>query len=90
MFHIPGWISNVLLLIACVLSGWQHSQLRHPNPVVNVQFFTMVLTILMMVAVTLYHPVSPWPSLVFFLIAVACLVSTIRQQRMMPPNKLFE
>jgi hypothetical protein len=90
MFFIPAWISNVLLLIACVLSGWQHSQLRRPNPITNVQFATMVGAILMMLVVTLYRPDNAWPSVAFFLIAAGCLLSTVRQQRRMPPNKLFE
>jgi len=90
MFFIPGWISNILLLIACVLSGWQHSRLSRPNPVANVQFITMVFSLVMITVVTLYHGINPWLSLMFFLIAAGCLVSTIRQQRMLPPNRSFE
>jgi Ca2+/Na+ antiporter len=90
MFFIPIWVSNVLLLIACVLSGIQHMLLRRPNPVTNIQFFMMIFTMVMVLVVALYNKESPWLSLGFFLTAVGSLALVIRQQRMMPPSKPFE
>jgi Ca2+/Na+ antiporter len=90
MIFIPVWISNVILLIACVWSAIQHTLLRRANPVTNIQFFIMIFTIVMMLGVVFYNNVNPWLSLGFFLIAVVCLGVTFRQQRMMPPMKPFE
>jgi hypothetical protein len=87
MFFIPAWISNILLLVTCYLSGYQHVQLKRPNPVTNLQFFVMVFSLLMMVMVTLYNRENPWLSLAFFLIAVGCLGLMIRQNRMLPPTR---
>jgi hypothetical protein len=90
MFLIPTWITNVLLLIVCYLSGFQHFRLRRPNPVTNLQFFMMAFSLLMVLIVTLYNRENPWLSLAFFLMAVGCLGLMIRQLRMMPPMRPIE
>jgi Ca2+/Na+ antiporter len=90
MFFIPTWISNVLLLITCWLSGFQLVQLRRANPVTGIQFVMIVFSLLMMVVVTLYNRTSPWLSLLFLLIAAGNLAVMIRQHRMLPPMKPFE
>ncbi|HEY0185543.1 MAG TPA: hypothetical protein VGC09_22300 [Rhodopila sp.] len=87
MFFIPAWISNILLLITCYLSGFQHVQLRRPNPVTNIQFFMVAFCLAMIVIIALYNRVNPWLSLVFFLTAITCLGYMIRQMRMLPPRK---
>jgi hypothetical protein len=90
MFFIPAWISNVLFLVTCYLSGFQHVQLRRQNPITNIQFFMMGFSLLMILIVALYNRESPWLSLVFFLIAVGSLGLMIRQHRMLPPMKPIE
>jgi hypothetical protein len=90
MFFIPAWISNVLLLITCYISGFQHVQLRRPNPITNLQFFMMAFSLVMMVVVTMYNRENRWLSEAFFLIAVSCLGLMIRQFRMLPPMKPIE
>jgi hypothetical protein len=90
MFFIPTWISNVMFLITCVLSGWQHSKLRRANPITNLQFAMMIFSMAMVLVVALYNRTNPWLSLAFFLIAAGCLAFTFRQQRMLPPGKSFE
>jgi hypothetical protein len=90
VIFIPAWISNILLLVTCYLAGFQHLQLRRPNPVTNIQFGVIVFCLLMVVIITLYNRVNPWLSLVFFLIAAGTLGLMIRQHRMLPPMKRFE
>jgi hypothetical protein len=90
MFFIPTWISNVLLLVTCWLSGFQLVQLQRANPVKNIQFIMIVFCLLMAVIVTLYNKTNPWLSLLFFLIAAGNLGVMIRQHRMLPPMKPFE
>jgi hypothetical protein len=90
MIFIPAWASNTLLLITCVLSGYQHVQLRRPNPVTYIQFLMIVFAMVMIVVIAIYAHTDAWLSLVFFLIAAGCLGFTIRQNRMLPPNRSFE
>jgi hypothetical protein len=52
MFLIPAWISSVLFLITCYLAGYQHVQLRRPNPILNLQFLMIVFSLLMILAGT--------------------------------------
>lgn len=90
MIFIPSWCSNILLLVTVYLSGFQHVQLKRPNPVTNIQFFMMIFCMFMIVVITLSNKRNPWVSLVFFLIAVASFVTMIRQHRMLPPMKPIE
>jgi hypothetical protein len=90
MFFIPAWVSNCLLLATCVLSGYQHSQLRRANPVTNIQFWMIVFAMVMIVTIATHARTNVWLSLGFFIIAVGCLGIMIRQNRMLPPNKRFE
>jgi hypothetical protein len=87
MFFIPAWVTNVLFMITVYLSGFQHVQMRRANPVTNIQFFMIAVSLLMMLVVAFYNRESPWLSLAFFLIAVCCLGVMIRQHRMLPPMK---
>jgi len=66
MFFIPTWISNVLLLVTCWLSGFQLVQLKRANPVMNIQFVMIVFSMLMVLIVALYNRTNPWLSLLFF------------------------
>jgi hypothetical membrane protein len=90
MFYIPAWISNVLLLITCGLSGFQHIQMRRSNPITNIQFVMIVFCMVMVLVVAVYNRATPWLSVVFFLIAAASLTLMIRQHRMLPPKKSYE
>ena len=90
MFFIPIWITNVLLLVTCWLSGFQLVQMKRANPVTNIQFVMIVFSMLMVLIVALYTETNAWLSLVFFLIAVCNLSVMIRQHRMLPPMKPFE
>jgi len=90
MIFIPAWISNTLLLVACVLAGVQHVRLKRPNPVTNIQFVMMVFSMAMVLVVAFYNQENPWLSWAFFLIGAGSLAVIIRQQRMMPPMKPFE
>jgi hypothetical protein len=85
MVFIPAWVTNVLFLINVYLFGFQHVQLRRPNPITNIQFVMMAFSLVMIVIVALYNRVDPWLSLIFFLAAVASLGWMIRQ-----PLKSFE
>jgi hypothetical protein len=90
MFFIPTWISNILLLVTCWLSGFQLVQLKRANPVMNIQFIMIVFSLLIVLIITLYNKTNPWLSLLFFLIAAGNLGVMIRQHRMLPPMKPFE
>jgi hypothetical protein len=90
MVFIPAWITNILFLITVYLSGFQHVQLRRPNPVTNIQFFMMVFSLAMIVIVAFFNRVNPWLSLAFFITSVVNLGVMIRQHRMLPPMKVFE
>ena len=82
---MPTWITNVVLLLTCYLSGFQHLRLRRSNPVTNLPFFMMAFALLMVLIVTLYNRENPWLSLAFFLLAVGCLGLMFRRLRMLPP-----
>jgi hypothetical protein len=90
MFYISPYITNTLFLATCILSGLQHWRLARPNPITNLQFGMIVFGMIMVLVVALYNALNPWLSLVFFLMATASLIYTIRQQRMLPPSKTFE
>jgi drug/metabolite transporter (DMT)-like permease len=90
VFFIPTWVNNVMFLATCWLSGFQLVQLRRPNPVTNIQFAMIIFCLLMILVVALFNRVDPWLSLGFFLVAGICLVTMIRQHRMLPPMKPFE
>jgi Flp pilus assembly protein TadB len=91
MFYIPIWISNLLLLVTCYLSGFQLVQMNRPNRIMNIQFLMIVFCLTMMVFITLSgRHGSPWMSLLFFIVAVSSLSVMIRQHRMLPPMKQFE
>lgn len=90
MFFVPAWVTNSLFLITCYLSGFQHVQLKRPNPVTNLQFFMMAFSLLMMVVVAFYNRENRWLSLGFFLVAGCSLGLMIRQHRMLPPLRRFE
>ena len=47
----------------------------------------VVFGLLMVLIITLYNKHNPWLSLVFFLIAITCLLVMLRQHRMLPPKK---
>jgi hypothetical protein len=90
MIFIPSWVTNVMLLITCWISGFQLVQMKRANPVTNIQFVMIVFSMLMVLITALYNKTNPWLSLVFFLIAAVNLTVTIRQLRMMPPMKRIE
>ena len=90
MIFIPIWITNILFLATCVLAGYQHNRLQRENPITNLQFVTMVFSLAMVVVLVVSKGFNPWMSVVFFLAAASVLLMTLRQQRMLPPNKLFE
>jgi hypothetical protein len=90
MILVPAWIPNVLFLITCVLSSYQHVQLRRPNTVMNIQFLMIAFCIAMIITTALYARTNAWLSLALLLIAVGCLGFILRQHRMLPPNKMFE
>jgi hypothetical protein len=90
MFFIPIWITNVLFLISCVIAGYQHTRFNRENPFLNQQFITIVVSLILIVVNVLYNHVNVWLTLVIFLLSVIGLIMTLRQQRMLPPNKAFE
>jgi peptidoglycan biosynthesis protein MviN/MurJ (putative lipid II flippase) len=92
MFFIPVWIPNVLLLLSCVLANYQQWRLNRENIFKTLQFGITIFSVVMIVSGLLYarHHRDPWLSLVFFFIALATLVITLRQFRMLPPTKAFE
>lgn len=90
MIFIPAWITNFLFLITCYLSGFQHVQLKRPNPVTNLQFVMMAFSLLMVVIVAFYNRENRWLSMVFLVTAVGSLGLMIRQHRMLPPSRHFE
>jgi Ca2+/Na+ antiporter len=90
VFYISPYITNVIFIVTVYLSGFQHVQLRRPNPFTNIQFIMMAFCLVMVLVVAFYNRVSPWLSLAFFLIAVGCLAYMYRQLRMLPPMRSFE
>jgi tetrahydromethanopterin S-methyltransferase subunit E len=90
MIFIPTWTSNFLFLGTCWLSGYQIVQLKLANPIPTIQFGMVVFCLLMVLITTLKNKHDPWLSLVFFLIAIACLLVMLRQQRLLPPRRRLE
>lgn len=90
MFTVPAWLSNVLLMVTCYISFYQHVQLKRPNPVMNLQFAMIVFSLVLMLIITFQNRRNPWLSLGFFLIAASSLATMVRQFRVLPPNKRFE
>ena len=90
MISIPPWIANVLFLIICYLSGFQHVQFKRLNPVMNLQFFMMAFSLTMIWVNAVYDHNMPWLSLAFLLLAVSCFALMVRQHRLLPPRKPFE
>ena len=90
MFFVPAWITNFLFLITCYLSGFQHVQLKRPNPITNIQFFMMAFSLLMVLVVALYNRENRWLSMGFLLVALGSLGLMIRQLRYLPPLRRFE
>ena len=90
VFFISPYLTNIMFLITIYVSGFQHVQMKRPNPVTNIQFFLMVFGMVMIIVVALYNSVNPWLSLAFFLAGAASLATAIRQLLMMPPMKPIE
>jgi nicotinamide riboside transporter PnuC len=90
MFFVPTWLPNVLFLGTFYLSCFQHVQLKRRNPVTNLQFVMMALTLLMILITTLYNRTNPWLSDGLFVASIAGLVLMFRQNRYLPPMKSFE
>ena len=90
MFFIPTWITNIVLLGTCWLSGYQLVQLRRANPIPTIQFAMILFGMLMILIVAMKNGINPWLSLVFLLIAVATLIVMLRQHRLLPPRKPLE
>jgi hypothetical protein len=72
MIFIPIWIPNVLFLLSCVMSAYQHWRLNKENPVATLQFGIILFSMVMILAAVLYSRShrDPWISMVFFLAAV--------------------
>jgi hypothetical protein len=91
LFFVPIWVTNVLFLLSCMMSGHQHSRLNRENPITTIQFGNIIFCVVMVVVVVLstkFHP-NPRMSQVFFLIAAITLCLTIRRYRMLPPKKAY-
>jgi hypothetical protein len=89
-FFIPTWMINIVFLVTVYISGFQHVQLKRPNPLTNIQFVMMAFSLLMMVITALYNRTNHWLSLGFAVTSVICLLVMIRQMRMLPPLRSFE
>jgi Ca2+/Na+ antiporter len=87
MVFVPAWIPNLMLLVSCVICAIQHLQLKRANPVTNLQFVTIVFSILMMLFIAFHRRTDPWLSWGFLLIATGTLVLTLRQNRKLPPSR---
>jgi hypothetical protein len=90
VLFIPTWVTNILLLITCFLSIYQHLRLRRQNPIANLQFFMVVFALAVWLINTLYGRENPRLSLALFVISVASLAFMIRQLRMLPPSRPFD
>ena len=90
MISLPGWISSVLFLVTCYVSGFQHVQLKRVRSVMNLQFFMMVFSLAMIWVNAVYNHDTPWLSLAFLLIAVGSLSLMIHQFRRMPARLPFQ
>jgi len=89
MIFIPIWITNVLLLVSCVMANFQHWRLNRENPFLTLQVGIVLFSLIMVVVVVIYNlgHRDPWMSLVFFLIAVTVFSVTFRQFRTLAPRK---
>jgi hypothetical protein len=90
VFFIPTWVTNILLLITCFLSIYQHLRLRPQNPIANLQFIMVVFALATLLINTLYNREDPRLSVALFVISVASLALMIRQLRMLPPSRSFD
>ncbi|HYZ21179.1 MAG TPA: hypothetical protein VE690_03375, partial [Rhodopila sp.] len=81
MIFIPGWITNILLLVTAGLSIYQLRRLFRPNPATAAQFWLVIFCLVMVLVVTFTARRDPWLSLGFFVTALACLAFIIRQHR---------
>lgn len=89
MFMIPGWIANTVFLVTCYVSGFQHAKLARRNPILNIQFFMMAFSLVMLWLNLMYSYESPWVALGFFLLAAGSLGLMIYQFRRMPAKLPF-
>jgi len=90
MFFVPTWIPNVLFLGTFYIACFQHVKLKRRNPVTNLQFVMMAVSLLMIIVTALYNRTNPWLSDGFFVASVLGLVLMFRQNRYLPPMKTFE
>ncbi len=81
----PTWVANVLWMLTVYLAIFEHVRLRFDNPVANLQFIMIVVSLVMIILNTMYNRQSPWLSLGFVVIACASLLLMIRQLRRLPP-----
>jgi hypothetical protein len=89
MIVISPFFIIPLFIAAAAISGWQLVRIGRENPLTGMQFWLVVFCIVMMLVVNLTERRGghPWLSLAFFLAAVAILLFTIRQNRMVPPRE---
>ena len=90
VISIPGWISSVVFLVTCYVSGFQHVRLKRVNPIMNLQFFMMAFALAMIWVNAVYDHDMPWLSLGFLLLAVGSLSLMIYQFRRMPARLPFQ
>jgi len=90
MFFVPTWITNVLFLGTFYVACFQHVQLKRRNPVTNLQFVIMALSLLMILITALYNRTNAWLSDGFLVASVAGLVLMFRQNRYLLPMKTYE
>lgn len=88
--YISPYITNVIFIVTVYLSGFQHVQLKRPNPINTLQFWMIAFCLVMMLVVAFANDTSPWLSLGLFLLSAGCLALMIRMHRMLPPMRPFE
>ncbi len=86
---ISPYITNTVFIVTVYLSGYQHVQLKRPNPL-NLQFWMIAFCLAMMLVVAFANDDNRWLSLGFFATSIGCLALMIRMHRMLPPRQPFE
>jgi hypothetical protein len=85
MVHIPTWLDMLMLFVAFVMSGVQHTmKVDESNSLLNVRFGLVVLCFILMVLTVFFNKGASWTSTGLFLAAAVCFGTAIRLQWLMP------
>ena len=88
MIMIPRWLPNALFLMTIVVTAFQLGRLVYAKRPSHLQYLVGLFCLIMIPIVTFTAARNSWLSLAYLVVALACLVTMVRQIRYMPPRGL--